>query len=400
MAKVRAWWPGSHAEVLRAAPVLQDCDTPTELEEAVCELLGRHWLRMYEKHTTGFHVQEWLKGLLTAAAACAGEPAVRRLLYGIAVIAPPELAGTAQNLLSRDVSAGEEPAWLGVPPTVTASPDVQLLRDVYGLRCGLLTQVTGPSGQPRTYLLDVDLCHGFHQVPASGYYPDVATAAAAWRALVGVSAVEAEPVVAPADLLQHVLPGVGMIDGLFGAPQTDDHFREIYRGDRIVSAIVDALDDAGRPITRPHRDLRQDGGLARSLVERFRNWAAANGVDLPTDDDPDDDIVAWMVYDWVLPGMPEQLCLACSPHRIAAFTAYLNDDWMPEVRDRALTVLEPWARYCLESSGVTGTAAEHTLAWAARAAREPEAVGADLGDSLSCPFDETTVTESALPGHD
>jgi len=310
------------------------------------------------------------------------------------VTAPPGLAGVAFDLLGKagtDSVDGEEPAWLSVPPTVTASPDVQLLRDVYGLRFGLLAQVTGPDTQPRTYLFDMDLCHGFYQVLASGYHPDATAAAAAWRALVGQLR-GVEPVAAPADLLPHLLPGGGLIDGIFGQPLTDSHFHELFRGDRVVSAIADALDDAGRPITRPSADPEQATDLARSLADRFRTWAAHHDVDLPPAGGPNEDVVVWMLHDWVTPGTTEQLCLACSPHRIAAFTAYLNDDWQPHDRSRALAVLEPWARYCLERSGVTGVPAEHTLAWAARAAREPEAVGADLGNDLNRPLDETTVT--------
>ena len=131
--------------------------------------------------------------------------------------------------------------WLGVPPTLTASSDVLMLRDAYGLRFGLLAQVTGPSGQPRTYLFDVDLCHGFQQVLDSGYHPDTATATAAWRGLVGSSAASAEPEPATDDLLAQVLPGAGLIDGLFAQPLSDSHFTELYRGDRIVGAITDAL---------------------------------------------------------------------------------------------------------------------------------------------------------------
>jgi hypothetical protein len=91
--------------------------------------------------------------------------------------------------------------------------------------------------------------------------------------------------------------------------------------------------------------------------------------------------------------------LACSPHRVAAFTAYLEDDWMPEYRTRALALLEPWARYCLQHTNITGEAADHTLDWARRARHEPALVGGDLGNHLNRPMDETAVTGPALPAH-
>ncbi|HEY6796026.1 MAG TPA: hypothetical protein VI248_15225 [Kineosporiaceae bacterium] len=400
-AESRSWWPDSHTEILAAATALLSCASPTALEDAVCDLLGRHWQQLYEVHDTGLRADEWLEGLLDVAKPRAGEPAVRRLLFGIAVIATPGLAGLAVDLLRHTSAApdDEEPAWLTDVPTVTASPELLLLRDAYGLRFAVLTQVTGPGGQPRTYLYDIDLCHGFYQVLNSGYHPDTTTAAAAWRDLVGASATDAEPRPAPDQLLPHVLPGGGLIDGLFGQPLTASHFTELYRGDRIVFAISAALEAAGRPITWPHGDPQQAADLATILTERFKAWADGNDVALPPSDGPDDDVVTWMLHDWVSPGMTEELALACSPHRIAAFTAYLNDDWRDEHRPRALQVLLPWVRFCLEHNPLGRQAETELLAWAERAAREPAEVGADLGNNLNRPIDETTLTGPALPTH-
>lgn len=400
-AESRRWWPQSHTEVLDAATALLSCAGPTALEDAVCDLLGRHWQHLYEVHDTGLAADEWLEGLLEVADSRAGEPTVRRLLFGIAVIATPGLAGLALESLRRaSAGAGDgEPAWLAVAPAVSASPEVLQLRDAYGLRFGVLAQVTGPGGQPRTYLYDIDLCHGFCQILDSGYHPDTATAAAAWRDLVGASGAGAEPQPAPDDLLPRILPGSGLIDRLFGQPLTADQFTELYRGDRIVSAVADALEAAGGPIAWPAHDPQQAGDLAATLSERFTAWAADKGVALPPSEGPDDDVVTWLLHDWVSPGTTEELALACSPHRIAAFTAYLNDDWQPEQRSRALQALHPWARFCLEHRSVTGQAAEEVLAWAERAAREPDAVGADLGNFLNRPIDETTVTGPPLPAH-
>jgi hypothetical protein len=400
-AESRRWWPQSHTEVLDAATTLLPCVSPTALEDAVCDLLGRRWQHLYEVHNTGFETDEWLEGLLDLASSRAGEPAVRRLLFGIAVIATPGLAGLALDLLRRAPVGSDdgEPAWLAVAPAVSASPEVLLLRDAYGLRFGVLAQVTGPGGQPRTYLYDIDLCHGFYQVLDSGYHPDTATAVAVWRDLVGTSGAGAEPQPVPDDLLPHILPGSGLIDGMFGQPLTAHQFTEMYRGDRIVSAVADALETAGRPIAWPASDPQRAANLAAALTERFKAWAAANGVTLPPSDGPDDDVVTWLLHDWVSPGMTGELALACSPHRIAAFTAYLNDDWQPEQRTRALQALHPWARFCLEHQSVTGQAAEEVLGWAERAAREPDAVGSDLGNFLNRPVDETTVTGPPLPVH-
>jgi hypothetical protein len=401
-AEGRSWWPNSHTMVLDDATALLSCATPTGLEDAVCDLLGRHWRWLYEAYDAGLRADEWLEGLLDVAQGRVGEPAVRRLLYGVALIATPGLAGLALDLLRHTPDGYSDdgaPAWLAVPPTVTAAPDVLVLRDAYGLRFGVLTQVTGPGGPPRTYLYDIDLCHDSYQVLGSGYYPDTAAAAAAWRDLVGVSAAAAEPAPATDDLLAQILPGGGLIDGLFGQPLSDSHFTELYRGDRILFTITDALEAAGRPITWPADDPQQAADLATALTERFKTWAVGNDVALPPSDGPDDDVVAWLLDDWVSPGMSEELALACSPHRIAAFTAYLNDDWQDEQRARGLQVLHPWVRFCLEHNAVTGQVGQDALAWAQRAAREPAAVGGDLGNNLNSPINETTVTGPPLPAY-
>ncbi|HEX2804615.1 MAG TPA: hypothetical protein VHN80_00410, partial [Kineosporiaceae bacterium] len=358
-------------------------------------LIGDHWQRMHEQHSTGFAPSGWLNGLITAAEPRAGEPAVRRLLRGIAVIVAPGLAAAALRLRHASppqVATGEEPAWLDEPPAVTASPDVLLLRDAYGLRFGLLAQLTTDDGPARTYLLDIDLCYGFDRVVRCGYHPDIPAATAAWRTVVGSSADHAEPEPLPDGLLPHLLTG-SVFDGPFATSPTGEDFRELFRADRVAHEIFDALERAGHRVTWPKDAAEQARDLADTLTGQFRTWAADHDVDLPTAETPDDDVVRWLLGDWVSPGLTEQLALACSPHRIAAFTAYLNDDWQPGDRDRALTVLPPWARYCLERSDVTGPAAEHTLGWARRAAHDPQAVGSDHGDNLGQPVDETTVTE-------
>ena len=60
-------------------------------------------------------------------------------------------------------------------------------------------------------------------------------------------------------LLAHVLLGAGLIDGLFAKPLSDSHSTELYRGDRIVSAITDALKAAGRPQPRRAATLDRSG---------------------------------------------------------------------------------------------------------------------------------------------
>jgi hypothetical protein len=323
MAQARAWWPSSHAEILDAATSLLEVTSPADLEEAVCTLIGDHWRRLHEQHSTGFAPSGWLEALLTAAQPRATQPAVRRLLRGIAVVASPGLAAEALRVLhdSRSPAAtGEAPAWLDAPPTVTASPDVLLLRDTYGLRFGMLTQVTTDDAPARTYLFDIDLCHGFDRVVRCGYHPDIPAATTAWRSAVGTSADHATPGPLPDGLLPHLMTG-SVFDGPLATSPTGDGFRELFRADRIAHEIFDALERAGHQVVWPKDAAEQARVLADTLTDQFRTWAAAHDVDLPPAEPADDDIVRWALGDWVSPGLTEQLALACSPHRIAAFTA-------------------------------------------------------------------------------
>jgi hypothetical protein len=394
----RYWWAGSHAETLDAAVELLSCTGSDDLEQAVGDLLGRIWLRLHEKHETGFHHLSWLEELVDAAKPRAGEQAVRRLLYGIAAIAVPDIAESAADLLQATAAGDETPDWLTVPPSLTASPDVLLLRDSYGLRFGLLAQITGPGEQPRTYLIDVDLCHGFEHVLAAGYHPDIATAAAAWRGLVGVTAEDSEPAPAPDHLLPGILPGSDPIGGFLLGPQSRNQFAELYRCGRIIIEILAARHEAGRPITAPPTvSAEKRGERVNGLAAEFRAWALNAGVELPPATAADDDIVVWLLDDWIMPGQAPELSLACSPHRIGAFTAYLLDDWQPQYRSPALALLPALARFCLDRTGLTGPAADHVLDRARLAADDPERAAGDLGNRVNRPIDETTLISPDLP---
>ncbi len=87
--------------------------------------------------------------------------------------------------------------------------------------------------------------------------------------------------------------------------------------------------------------------------------------------------------------------MACSPHRVAAFVAYLTDDWAPEALGQALAVLPAWVAYCLERSGITGEAADAALALAQSAVADPQAVAGEHARTMDLPYDETTLVTRA-----
>jgi hypothetical protein len=116
----------------------------------------------------------------------------------------------------------------------------------------------------------VDLCHGLSQVLHSGYYADSAEAAAGWRGMVGSSAAGVEPGPAGDEVLCDVLPGGGVLDGLFGEPVTDGGLAELFRADGVVAAVVGALAAAGRPVRWRTDTHRSAVGRVDGLVGRFR----------------------------------------------------------------------------------------------------------------------------------
>jgi hypothetical protein len=379
----RIWWPESREAIFAESDrLLSSCD-PVALEDAVCDLLGRHWAIAFEKHDVGLSLDEWLGELIDEAETQAGRPGVRHLLHGIAAIASPGLAGAARQVL-KVTAPPAEPEWLANTSKVVASPGIMVLSDAYGLRFGVLIEMTGPARSVRTYLLDVDLCHGFAAVLTAGYHPDAAAGAQSWRGLVGPSADGIRPEPATSQLLATVLPGGGVFDRLTMHPLTSEHFTECYRADRVVHAAADALDRARRPISWRRETVKEREARVEPVVREFQSWLTTTGRE--QSDDPE--LIESLLETWFV-GLPEPMCFGCSPHRIAAFTAYLNDDWLEEYRQGALALLEPWVEYCIKrTGGLPDRLAQLSLATARHAVRSPEAVGGDLGNRLNRPMRE------------
>jgi hypothetical protein len=379
----RNWWPESREAIFEASGRLLDCADPIALEDAVCDLLGRHWATAFKEHNRGLSLDQWLEALIDAAGTQAGRPGVGHLLHAVAAIASPGLAAAAHRVL-KATALPAEPAWLPNTSKTVAGPGIMVMTDAYGLRFGVLIEMTGPGRPARTYLFDIDRCHGFTAVLTSGYHPDPAAAAQSWRALVGPSADGVHPEPATSALLGTILPGGGVLDDLTMHPLTPEQFTECYRSERIVHAVSDALQRDHRPISWPHETFQETNARAEPVVREFESWLSTKGHAQPDDAE----LVQSFLETWLV-GLPDPMGFGCSPHRIAAFTAYLNDDWIEEYRNGALTLLEPWVEYCIERTGrLPDHLAQLSLAIARHAVHSPNAVGGDLGNRLNQPIRE------------
>lgn len=388
-ARTRAWWPDSHRAVLDAAGPLLDASGPDDLEDAVCSLIGEEWGRRLGLEREGFHRGEWLEALVAAAGRRIAEPAVRRLLHGVALMGGPAAGRPARDLLAA-ASTGDDAPWLAEAPVRQVAPEPLVLRDRYGLRFGLLVQVAGATGAPRTYLIDVDRCSGMAATPHAGYHPDVESATLAWRGFVGESARDVVAGPAPADLLGEVLPETGTVGMFFIEPCTPGQWREMFRQGGVVDALVEARQRAGLPPCEAV-PRRVTDTIVTDLLRRFRTWAAAHHVQLPAADDEGCG-VADLVDIWVHPGMGPETAVACSPHRIVEFTGYVLDDRLPQYRDELLGMLPAWVAFLRDQQGTAPGAAAVLDAWAERAGRESAAVAA-LGGTVNLPVDETSLEQ-------
>src|SRR5947208_11060603 len=169
-AAVTAWWPERIDEVLTGAVGLLDAAGPRELEQATAELIGGVLHRALAQETMGFALQAWLGALIEETSERVSVESWY-LLHGIAAIAPEAQATQAREGIERMNGRGlSGPEWLAWTPGVTPTGEVQVLRDAYGSRFGVVMACGYPDAPAATgvdgyvYLLDVDACSSVVEV--------------------------------------------------------------------------------------------------------------------------------------------------------------------------------------------------------------------------------------------
>ena len=331
-----AWFDESVRTVVDQADVLLAANGPRELEQATAELLGGHLYRALTEEAKGLAFAAWFAEVRTAAVDRVNQPGVLRLLYGMASIDPRRQALHHIN----QVPTPEQPEWLRLMPDVQATGRVVKMRDVYGSRLGFIAEYAYPGGvDPSVFLFDVD-ASDLIEFRQPGVHDDVPSAAAAWRAAVGDSAKDAEPVEvrSPEELLALVEVTRGHVMGDESRAALDNWFRAPRRIEDLAAA-------------RPNRGLPR----ARSLFDNIPLEAMSDAFTSWYVDrhhvQPDQVAVEDLAETWLEGALPETYH-SVSPGRIRMMHA-LAGDWNDQsAAEAALALLPEWVRWHGEQAGV------------------------------------------------
>jgi hypothetical protein len=403
------WYAGHAAVLIAEADGLTSAQDPAALEQATAELVADRLVAMRDEEFPDWDVSDWLA--VVAAAADDDEGAASWfLLHGLAAICPPDLAtGILRAIDGRAPDGSPSPSWLPLTPQLTIDPAVRVLSDVYGLRSAVLVAGRRPDGPARTYLLDVDLCPGYPTIVGSGWYPDEDTALTAWARGVGPSACASDAghgavllaqvtgaalgpgavqdgSSAAVDVLGELLPlHEDPLDVLLGEDDPRERAVALLRDRRIIADVTAALAAAGAdPADHTAGDLDRAEQWAARETPGFRTWCNAHGVRQTPADVVEELLTEWAAYS------PPRLVWACSPHRVVSFAAQLSEEWGDRDRLRiAWSLVQPWAEYCIERSGLPEHLAAPVRDAARAVTRTPGRIAAGAVDTWKTATDET-----------
>src|SRR5262249_33385749 len=206
------------------------------------------------------------------------------LLHGVPWIGSPPLADAARRRLGtlagrvaaagrRDPGGSAQPAWLYKVPRVTATGQVWQLRDVYGIRFGIMAGFTYPGQLDRSvFLFDIDACGVVVGLAAAGSFDGVAQAAAAWRGTVGDAAGDADPLpVHDPEQLQCLVHWDTETEGFVGS-ESDSALDNWFRARRRFHDLAQALRKQQMPLPAA-RSLNRDLDI-EPKVDAFTAWHA------------------------------------------------------------------------------------------------------------------------------
>lgn len=151
-------------------------------------------------------------------------------------------------------------------------------------------------------------------------------------------------------------------NGPFRGDELRGYAENLFRADRRVHDIADAMAWRGHQWPDESGSRRDHVAAAEAMAKAFGNWyARRHGRE------PGGEAARWLAGVWVtgtLPGYEN----AVSPHRVRAPLAYKDDDWLPEepAAVAAYELLPEWARWNGEQIGVPGPLVERSVAVAER----------------------------------
>ena len=379
-ARQRPEWCGpSIARLLGQVDAIMSAAGPRELEQVTAELTGAEVHHALREQRMGLWFEWWFEELAGAAAeqvraeSDAGTwHAPWRLLHGLASIGSPALrsiamraADDARKALGPQQVAGE-PDWLRLCPDAAVIGGLWVMHDDYGTRFAVLAECGYPRGvDPSVFLFDIDAC-GFIALASAGVFDSADEAAAAWREgkRSATDGAQPEPVTGYDQLACLVYCDIG--GEFFHGNEPRSFADNVFRANRRTHDIAVALERQGQRWPE-QRNLYQDVAT-EPAVKAFSAWYA-----LRHQTQPPEEAIQWLAGDWLegmLPGSEH----AVSPHRVAHFLRYMDDDWLPDepatIAARAL--LPDWVRWNGEEAGIRGELIERSVAVAIEGSGDPD----------------------------
>jgi hypothetical protein len=290
----------------------------------------------------------------------------------LTALGSPALAHSAQENLDQVTGAlpadvlAAQPAWLRPLPKLTATGELWWMGDVYGGRQAVLAGYQRPDGaESSVYLFDVNTC-GFAALASAGVFDDVAQGAAAWRALVGDAADDAQPARVDAPETLHCLVYWDHGEEMYQGDESRSVMDNVFRARRRLHDLVDALAERGTRLP-PHINRYRDLDTAPA-VEAFTAWYEGRHGTAPEAVE----VVEVLAHEWLSGSVPGTEHVV-APERLSFFRSLVEDDWIPEdpITIGVVALLPEWVRWNGEQTGLPAHRLDPVVALAAEPIWDP-----------------------------
>jgi hypothetical protein len=366
------WWADSHEQILARARSLSWPPDPAGVEALTCQIVGDELFDRLEKQSGGFHLTGWLCDLIEATgtavrdAVAAGSedwPQFWALLRGLMLTAPDEVGdfpGIESPLeVARAVAEktaallpGSQSSWT---PGARPAGEPMLARDTYGSRFLFTVPFGYPDGDDvpvdHWYAWDIDLCW-IDMALNADVFGSPEDALKEWSDATGPAATASALAPCPEDMIPVLLypflesgPFAEAIQGGEPRPLMREYYRLRRRAREITAKAEVKVFDPDR------------------MVKEFSSWYRTRHGEIP---DTVRDAAATIADHWGPHRCPDERTFrACSPHRIRQAAVLIRNLYLADDANQAVRLLPEWTQWCIDTTGLTGPAAERALQTAA-----------------------------------
>jgi len=355
------------------------------VETQACQIVGDEFYERLQSPATGLDPPQWLRTLAEEAGAAVRTALARgsdewrglwALLCGLALTAPrtpdkavsetalrvleefPDIKDPLQTALGEVDKAAKLLADRGLEPGVGYPADGSrpageplVARDTYGSRFLLTAPFSYDGGAPdHWYAWDIDFCW-IDVVVGAGVFASAEDALGEWRDAVGPMASTPDLSPCPTGMTTRLLaPSLrtGFLADTLQGYEPRELIREYYRQRRRARDLAVSADTgAGSP---PF-----DAG---QVHDAFLTWYAARHYDVPAATAV---AAGTILAEWGSHKAPDECSFyASSPHRIEMAAHLTREGYVPDDANQALRLLPEWTQWCIEKSGLGGTAADRS----------------------------------------